>query len=828
MSNKLNNKVVIPAKNSIDFPTVSLSKNNVIDKVNVKNGDFLKMTVVNNDKNPFVFAKCSLVEGTSTSDWVSVYEGTIRIDNKSQNFVNKTVVDSSKTQGASLARMAFSLKTTVSAGKIDKTVEDSFKDIPLAENSYQEYTQTLKGGVFSPDIVTVLTRFTFENGTISVGIRISGKSNDIDFSKIEHCYCRIVFDSLELASSAVDIYEPKEDIGFGFYEAKCNLAEGDSVVTIPNLSWHDKITCKADYVNKNATEEMIGGPFDAVVLPTLFSSIKEFLEGCKEYFSTINEDEVGSIGCIVGFRSKEKKFYAGHLRFEEGFSVYVCVQRYDTTAPDFEAYFDDFSLTFFTKEAKRYSKDDSVITVGENGGKSFDIQGNSLMQDETTINGIRANTAVANTVLNTFKNGRAASNSSIFFGEYLDFEGKAVYNNENGYFVKVDDIVVPYTIRTVGVNGEPLEVPLLSNKTENTGKQFVVTSSGFEYDGDFVINLEMLENNGSIGATGSGSGGSSGGSGEGSGGSENEKCVEHLLFVPMLPIGVARAGVTIKESLCGNKGVVIEATNIDQMVTVYEGDELEIFGVADVGYNNPIVSLSSNVVNGDVTAYITAGTKELFTVSFDLNGGTASGIPSQLVVEYGTTIYLDEYDTPYRSDDGTYSYLFDHWEHPETGSSFTVYSDVVVVARYYRRGEPEWINIPINQSADTTSSTNIYNSSVKSVPTRFYTGTDGRIDLKGDGGYSYGKYYTLNAGGGAVGGSSNSYSASGSNVYGAGFGYSLTANNGSITFSAWARSFQDDNEEYGTESTQVFSFSNGHITIVSVDQLIQNSANGIV
>lgn len=312
---------------------------------------------------------------------------------------------------------------------------------------------------------------------------------------------------------------------------------------------------------------------------------------------------------------------------------------------------------------------------------------------------------------------------------------------------------------------------------------------------------------------------------------------QFTLTIPSLPTGVKSLTVTRTSSPLANasKG------ELSNDATIYYGDSLVVSAVATDGYTNPSVNISSVSVKSDVSISVTAGEIKKHTVTFDLNGGEESNVPTSMVVEHGAIINMEAYLPPYRVDEDNYSYEFQYWEaNGVDGSEFRITEDTHIVARYYRQAYPTWHYMKLsNTSWDitpsptgpyyTTVSGEIYktNSKIMAVPTRFHTGTDGHMIMTGAEGDS--ARFTMNKAGIVLDSGSSKYSSSGTGYYGNGFGYSLTASKGKINFYVWADRIQDDDKWYGNEAGQIFYLTSGHITLNAIEQFYSDpSENAIV
>lgn len=845
MSNNLNNKVVIPAKNSIDFPTISLAKNNAIERVQVTNPDFLK---AEQKKDKYTFLEVSNIRGTTSEDWKNLTEKisvkSVHFEGEDANKANSVeIANASTTLSGVAVRISCDLRYFVNAGEIlSKEGSQSTGTISIYNGEVRviNYEFERKGSTRT-DTVTITATFSYSNGSLTLCAEATSNVNNIYFKKWT---CDVDIKSVEVLSTVVssDTHEV-ESVLFGtrtflFNETSITMTDDNEIFVMPDVGWAENISASIMVSGEDSTSQEVL-PEWCYFVDVFFESLADFRNYCVSSLDSSLKNTYNMI--YIGLPKSIKKDYANHLRFEKTTTIYTCtlVRQVDTVEGVATTNsFSDYIVKIKADDGKAYKIEQLTRTFGTNASKekTFTINSNSLHQAEMSIDGsvVPIDATIGSAVLDKFKNGRKTTNLSIFYGKYLDFNGQVVYDETNGYFPKVDDIVMPYTIRNM-VGGETIsEVPLFSNGYETDangqkkaiGKQFYVTSCNLEYDGDFKINLEMLERTG----------------GTYSDSLSGER--QYTLYMPALPTsGVEKVEVYRDESPSGKPtGLLATATETPMRYTVYDGDKLRIvgFGTAPC-YNDPTVTLSSYEVKSDVYASIGVGSIKKYTVSFDINGGLASGI-SPFVVDCGTEVDVSGYDVPTRVEDNDFTYIFDHWETPSGGNIFNVFEDVVVTARYYRTAKPKWYKLQLtNTSWDMTptetgpsySTVSFYmsktNSSIRNAPTKFYTGTDGNMIMQGNE-FSYNTVkYTFNEKGNVLGGGSNRYAASGKNYYGKGFGYSLEATSGKITFTAWADVFADGDAYYGNEPSQKYYPTSAHITLKSIDQLYADSSkNGIV
>lgn len=826
MSNNLNNKVVIPAKNSIDFPTVSLAKNNKISSFAFSNDNYLARE---NISESYLFSTTSNFSGENASIWEEILSNeTVSFTDSVPTTKTGTLLSYDDTQGKSV-RVNGQIRFYANSGNAFPQEKTFRLTNHVFNNGYRRvYSEIwensmLVGGRWDFVISYSGGFFTFQaTYTQSVGY-LEKWSIDLDITKIE--YMPEQSESNTISANGAH-YSIKSNVS-------CTLSDDGKILTIPLTDTSTSISSLVSYTKKTSASEE-GETVEkenVVVFNRTFGSPSEFKNHCA---SNAN----GTTSVYIGFPNSVKKTLpnGNFFRFDQTFKVYACIISLGKNGETYE----DFTVDFYSTSGQLYkSEKQNIGSLGEtNEASTFNYQGNSLFQEDTVVyvNGQPSSIIdhIQSDVVNKFGKGRNTVKMSIFYDKYLDFNGQVVYDETNGYFPKVDDIVVPHTIRTTIASETPIEVPVLSNgyareangRNQAIGKQFYVTSCNLEYDGDFAINLELIEKTSGVSSD------------------NGDEAKQYTLYVPRLPTsGVESVVINRTKSPSGQPlGLIATAEPYADRYLIYEGDELEIVGQALSCYNDPAVSLTSYVANGDVYATMTAGSIKTYTVSFDLNGGLADDIPPPFVINCGTTLNLSDYQTPTRVEDSEFTYRFDHWETPSGEDMFEVHEDVVIIARYYRTAKPKWYKLQLtNTSWDMTptetgpsySTVSFYmsktNSSIRNAPTKFYTGTDGNMIMQGNE-FSYNTVkYTFNEKGNVLGGGSNRYAASGKNYYGNGFGYSLEATSGKITFTAWADVFADGDAYYGNEPSQKYYPTSAHITLKSIDQLYADSSkNGIV
>lgn len=820
--------VNIPSKNIREYPSRSIAKKNVIKNVIVSNDSFLKKVVRD---GAFTFAEANISTSNTNSAWDNVYNGTFDFSGSYSNTADKKqILTSSQTSNSSSLRIDCSISYFVNASNIlNKRATQDIGTFLIDNNTTNDisYEFTHSGGGFKTSVTVVLT-FDYSNGVLSSQAYVIAKNNQNAFTAKEW-FCGVTATVDKMSSSVVSNSHTSGDRMMFFSETNCSLSSGVEIYTIDLSDWSNLLGGECSYTVTPKEGDVVNKEGVTVHIPnTTFDSFTAFKQYCINNFNFLS-----AYPLIVGVQTKTKKAYANHLRFDSSFDVYTATAVLWKDAD--ESTFDDFSLKLVSNYGVSYSTEDAdTLSESQETQNLYTVSANSLFQDETSIGGVQAKASVSTYIKNKFQNGRNTATVNIFYDKYLDSSGNTVYNGEDGSFIKTDDIVTPFTIRTALGSQSFTDVPLFvdgystdaNGQQVAEGKQFYVTSCEFEYNGGFNINLNLLEK------------------------VDTDSVVEeYTVYMPALPTGVDSVVVSRIASEQGFPNQVIVSGGTNATVGfACKGDTLSIAATALDCYETPTIRITNskgeqtNIVDGDMYVTIVAGTIKRYTVSFDLNGGVGS-IPNSFVVDCGTRIDVSGYGTPSRADDDNYTYTFSHWDIDggTGGSDFEVHSDVVIRARYLAKRKPAWhtLNL-INNSWDINVSPTgptytsvegaIYktNSNIRNVPTRFYTGKDGYMIMTGNANLGNTVRYPINESGVVLGGSSNKYAVSSKNPYGYTFGYSLEATKGRITFTVHAQTFTDDNEEYWDDTTQKFYLTYGHITLNKIEQWYADTSENII
>jgi len=475
----------------LKYNGTTLVKANVIEKANITNSDYLQSRKVNAS---YVFAKVDNIRGSEASEWEEIYSGTTTFSE--HGFVStdeQTIITSIQTQGRSLrvdGNIKFSFAYySFGEKKVDYTLD--IGRILLKDGDRYEFTQSHIASSWQGIVYETTVTFEYRSGVLTAqsiirGDNISSGWADFDWSVVINITSASVLPD-DVVSGSANI----NGIDYLFGETTFNLTDESAVFTIP-FSDAGKVTARASYQKTNNVDGSVNTEEKPVYIPGYFSSLEEF----RSYVENTSGYQVGSIICYIGVKEQHKREKEGHIRFDKTFVVYTCTmigaRRNDGS---YDSY-DNISVNLTTTSGTAYKQTDYTYTRQSadivKTSNDFSIDGNSLMQEETTIDGQEAMPQILAGVINQYKNGRNVVKVTVAYGKFYfigdnnSVSTDVAYNGEDGDFIKVGDICALYTIR----NGNTVPLYQKQNKLPTA---FKVTSSNIRYNGNFIINLEMIE-----------------------------------------------------------------------------------------------------------------------------------------------------------------------------------------------------------------------------------------------------------------------------------------------------------------------------------------------
>lgn len=146
-----------------------------------------------------------------------------------------------------------------------------------------------------------------------------------------------------------------------------------------------------------------------------------------------------------------------------------------------------YSNTSYSNEEINYGFNFTISNIITSGNKYInDKYDNSINSDYTLDTNELISYNVARTILNNvvkkYKEGRKSVTVSVYADNYYDENGVLIYDKTNGDLVRNGDIIKLYEYRNGGYT-------IVGGNTV----RYKVTSSEFEYKGQPIIHLELLE-----------------------------------------------------------------------------------------------------------------------------------------------------------------------------------------------------------------------------------------------------------------------------------------------------------------------------------------------
>lgn len=495
--------IIIPAEKIISIENFSLAKNNFIDKVNINNSNYLDKV----GKKDFTITNSRNVLNNAPSTWDIIY-------NEGQNFTAPQYLFG----GQLLADRPVSISATLT---IQIGINTNMNGYPYdCGNNIQTFTvdQTLDYGQTITKTVSYSGKFPMDTGevtaqnTVSLSfvnyngspslVFTSSPSLNTSNTRLDYSYYESAEMFLTLVAQNIDVSD--ENIiersvvdgnittSFTLYcnQATLNLSDSEKFSTLQNQIKAYAVATKESSGEESTDTTNIEKYSVTILWDDTITSLSAFVAKCREKINAITSFESLQQYIMIVPSTIEKN--GDEIIFSNEFQVYACLLTEFTSTANIsgsilttitKVY--DYDVTLKADFGTAYVESEKSVSVG-NGTNEFSIEVNELFQSDTTINGAEAMTALGNSIVNAFKNGKNTVNLTIFYGKYLDNDGNEIYNGLDGKFIKVDDVVIPYTIRN-GI-GEPLFKNSFSNPVE-----FIVTASKLTYSGNFTIQLLMIE-----------------------------------------------------------------------------------------------------------------------------------------------------------------------------------------------------------------------------------------------------------------------------------------------------------------------------------------------
>lgn len=493
--------IIIPAEKIISIDSFTLAKNNFIDKVNLNSSNYLDKV----GKKDFTITNSRNVLNNAPTTWDIIY-------NEGQNFTAPQYLFG----GQLLADRPVSIRATLD---VNIGIVADLNGMPYdCGSNTQTFTidQTLDYGQTVTKTVSYSAKFPMDTGevTAQATVRISfrdyqGKptlmfTNEArisqsgtkliywDYGNAE-MFLTLVAQNIDIADENIiekQIIDNGETRNLTFYcnQATLSLADAKKFSTKQNqILVYDNATEYFSETIGDKTENTIR--YSTTILwDEAISNLSDFVRICREKIETLTVFNSLQQYVFIVPNSIEKS--GDDVTFFNKFQVFACfLTQYDKkeseTLNTIYVSVDDHNVTFKADFGTAYVESEKSVSIG-NGANEFSIEVNELFQSDTTINGAEAMTALGNSIVNSFKNGKNTVTLTIFYGKYLDNDGNEIYNGLDGKFIKVDDVVIPYTIR----NG--IHEPLFKNSFANP-VEFIVTASNLTYSGNFTIQLSMIE-----------------------------------------------------------------------------------------------------------------------------------------------------------------------------------------------------------------------------------------------------------------------------------------------------------------------------------------------
>lgn len=195
------------------------------------------------------------------------------------------------------------------------------------------------------------------------------------------------------------------------------------------------------------------------------------------YYNVIEENEISTYFITKILSSSAVYNYIGNKIGSIDKTITQWDDGYDTNR---EYIYDIQYLTYKYYIGEETEKSYQTTLDFVYGGKSYSLEDNELVSYNVALDCV-------NNINKKFKSGRDSIEMTIFIDRYFyDENDNLVYSKESGQLIKVNDIVRPYILKN------SRRVPL-GLKEDGTPKDYIITSSEFNFDGEKILNISLIE-----------------------------------------------------------------------------------------------------------------------------------------------------------------------------------------------------------------------------------------------------------------------------------------------------------------------------------------------
>ena len=477
-------KIVIPASSILKYNGATLMKSNVIERASIINRDYLESRNVDAS---YVFAKVDNVAGSGNGDWETV------VSDKTYSYVDTTPSVKTErlltTSSGSTVSIDGSLELTCYGGiSGEGVVTHSINNLAFTNGDSKEWTYSynalFKQGTFSvPITIPVKFLISYSNGNLDIRAEcihsyqslypINKWSATLNVNKIS-----------VLSTENVPGQVARGDRLYVYGETTFSLTDSSKIYITPLNSWTNKTEARCSYVKNSSSESTNIENAPVYLFSNSFDSLAAFKIACDEYLQRGSNTVV-----YLGIKGSNLRISQGHVRFDESFTIYTCTM----LMSDAITYNESVSVDIYSSLGTAYRLKEKVLSSGLLDTKNeFEYEVNPLFQESTLIDNNDASGQVLGNVINEYQNGKNITKLTVSYGKYFfmgensNRSSEIAYSGEDGRFINVDDYCIPYVIR----KGE--EVPLYKRQNKDP-TVFRVTMANPRYNGNFVIDLEMIE-----------------------------------------------------------------------------------------------------------------------------------------------------------------------------------------------------------------------------------------------------------------------------------------------------------------------------------------------